>query len=375
MEGDSRHVVTHDLTILHVVGPVTDEVFSFLGPATRKLARSGHLQSIVVVDMPQLHHNVEQLDEVARLIRVPRFANPLKQWNALFSACRAQIRGEAFDALHVHGLIPCILASVALRWASLQTPILYSPHGSRSIGALRLAGRLAMLAAHPVVRPLRSSAIVTVPREAQALDTSWGSTELIESPVDDVFFTIARAEAPRPLIVTGGRHNSARSVEVFSQLAVLLSGEELGLGFHWLGTVSEASRKRLAAADVDVRPIADSRGYADALSRGWMYVAPWSTRGFPLFLVQAMAAGLPCVALDCEQHREVIKNGVTGFLCASEQEMVRWIAALVDDAALRKMIGTAARNVAIARFGEAEFGERLLSAYPLQSMRTGQDVS
>lgn len=144
---------------------------------------------------------------------------------------------------------------------------------------------------------------------------------------------------------------------------MLLSGEELGLDFTWLGTVPLAVEQRSRAANVNVVSIPDEQSCAVAMAAGWMYVAPWFTRGFPLFLVQAMATGLPCVVLDCEQHRQVIEDGKTGFLCASEQEMMSKIAMFVDSPELRRNMGEAARAVAAARFSESSFNDKLLTAY------------
>lgn len=219
-----------------------------------------------------------------------------------------------------------------------------------------------MLAVHSATRHGRSSAIVTVPRESSAFE-KWKATSVIENPVAEVFFATPRRETAKPLILTGGRHSNVRSVELFSQLAVLLSGEELGLEFSWIGTVPSIAQRRLQAANVNVSSIASDQECVAAIAGGWMYVAPWATRGFPLFLAQAMAAGLPCVALDCEQHREVIDDGKTGFLCASEQEMVTKIATLVDDKALRLEMGAAAKALARTRFSESTFEDKLMTAY------------
>lgn len=349
--------------LLHVVGLVTDEVFSFMGPATRALDANGHVQRIVVIDSPEHRHNVEQFDQYATVIRIENFSDPMRRWRNVFRVCREQFAAnETFGAVHVHGLLPFLIISMALRSSNIQAPVVYSPHGSRSLGTLRFVGKLAMLAAHSVTKHGRSSAIVTVPREVDAFD-KWKSTAVVENPVAEVFFSTSHIEAMKPLIVTGGRQNSMRSVEIFSQLAVLLSGEELGLDFNWLGTVSEAADLRLRAASVVVTPITGYDECALHMASGWMYVAPWSTRGFPLFLVQAMAAGLPCVALDCVQHREVIEDGKTGFLCANEQEMVSKIATLVDNKNLRSEMGAAARVMARARFDESDFQDKLLTAY------------
>lgn len=348
--------------ILHVVGLVTDEVFSFLGPAARALVAHGHEQRIVAIDAPEHQHNVRQFDQIAVVVRVARARNPLRQWIAVLKACREELKRDGLAAVHVHGLIPYLLLCVGAGTAGDRSPLVYSPHGSRSLGTFKSVGRLAMLAARSASYRSRNSAIVNVPREVEAFE-NWEATDIIESPVADVFFESKRGEAPKPLIVTGGRQNNMRSVGIFSQLAVLLSGEELGLEFNWLGTVSPAAQQKLRAASVTVLPLADDAICAAAMASGWMYVAPWSTRGFPLFLVQAMAAGLPCVALDCELHRGVIVDGKTGFLCASEQEMVAKIASLVDNPTLRQEMGAAGKALAQSRFSESNFQDKLLTAY------------
>lgn len=347
------------LRLLHVVGPVTDEVFSFLGPATRALANDGHDQKIVVIDVPAHRHNVSRFEHHAAVVKVAGTSNPAVVWKRMFGACVAEFAHPDLGAVHVHGMLPFMVASLGLRASGVKAPVVFSPHGSRSLGKLRFAGNLAMLASRAVTR---TSAMVTMPGEADAIG-KWDAKDVVESPVGDAFFLVPRQEAEAPLIVTGGRHGSIRSTEVFTQLAVLLSGEELGLRFDWLGSVPEVAQQPLQAAGVTVSPIVGDEACAAHLATGWMYVAPWSTRGFPLFLAQAMASGLPCVALDCEQHRQLIQDGVTGFLCASEQEMVRQIAGLVDNEALRKKMGIAARAVAEARFSEANFTDKLLTAY------------
>lgn len=244
------------------------------------------------MDSPEHRHNVEQFDAYATVVRIAKVANPFLQWRQVFQAAKSQFLNDGLGAVHVHGLLPFLMISIGLRSSDVKAPVVYSPHGSRSLGSLRFAGKLAMLAAKSATRPIRQSAIVTVPREVEALD-KWVAADIIESPVRNLFFAVTRREAAKPQIVSGGRQTSARSIEVFSQLAVLLSGEELGLDFNWMGTVPAAAQQRARAASVTVFPISDDHACAAAMVAGWVYVAPWSTRGFPLFLVQAMATGLP----------------------------------------------------------------------------------
>ena len=128
------------------------------------------------------------------------------------------------------------------------------------------------------------------------------------------------------------------------------------------------SRLRLNAANVGVFDVASDAECASQLAAGWMYIALDGTRGFPPFLAKAMATGLPCVATDCPQHREVIRDGETGFLCQSERDMIGRIAALIDSPTLRARVGKAAREEAKRRFGESRFSASLLAAYAVNAV-------
>jgi glycosyltransferase involved in cell wall biosynthesis len=347
-------------TLVHVAGRVTDEVFCLLGPATNALARSGVEQSVIMIDEARWRHHIVNLHESAELVLVPSIRNPLEQWRAVLKACRAALADAPVCAVHLHGMLPCLVGAWAVRSSGVDAPIFYSPHGSKSLSGLRLLAAFALW----LLRPARHRAIVNVAQESIAL-ANWKSVELVESPVGNAFFEARRNEARHPLIVTGSRDQSVRSAELLAQLAVLLSGEELRIAFNWIGSVDPVSRVRLNAANVGVFDVTSDADCAARLAAGWIYLAPGGTRGFPLFLVEAMAAGLACVAFDCAQHRAVIRDGETGFLCKSEREMVGCIAALIDSSELRARLGQAAREEASSRFVESRFSAKLLAAYSL----------
>jgi glycosyltransferase involved in cell wall biosynthesis len=348
--------------VVHVVGRVTDEVFSFLGPATHALACTGREQVVVMIDELRHRHHVVGLHASAELMVVPSLRNPIRQWSAVRKACRAAAQAGPLHAVHLHGFLPGLVGAQLMRKRGAGVPLFFSPHGSRAIGTLRGPGQLALLLVRALLPTSRIAAIVNVPRETQAF-SNWKSAELVESPVGEVFFAVPRNDARHPLVVTGGRSQGVRNVELLTQLAVLLSGEDLRISFNWIGTVDSVSRVRLSAAGVGVFDVVDDAERASRLAAGWIYLAPGGTRGFPLFLVEAMAAGLPCVALDCVQHREVIRDGESGYLCASEHEMIERMAALIDDPALRSKLGQNARADARRRFAPNGFARKLMAAY------------
>jgi glycosyltransferase involved in cell wall biosynthesis len=364
LRGDLLDSVPAPGQVVHVVGNATNEVFSFLGPASTTLARRGVDQAVVIIDGPHTRSNLSSLHESVELVLVPPVRNPIRQLRALLHACRTTLAARSLHAVHLHGLVPGVISDDIVRAAGLRVPIYYSPHGSRPFASLRALGSMARWPFKPPLPPSRSDAIVNVRHEAPAFD-NWRSVQLVENLVGDVFFTVPRREAAHPLIIAGGRAYRARDVEHLAQLAVLLSGTDLGISFNWIGPVDERSRVRLKAANVGLLAATSDADWAAHLSAGWIYVAPGSSRGFAFLLAEAMAVGIPCVAMDCPRHNELIRDGETGFLCKLERDMFRCIATLIDSPLLRTRVGQAARAEARRRFGEDKFCNRLLSAYAL----------
>jgi glycosyltransferase involved in cell wall biosynthesis len=168
--------------------------------------------------------------------------------------------------------------------------------------------------------------------------------------------------------LSGGHAAREPGIRRFSQLAVLLGGGENRIDFNWIGRVNEAQARHLNAAGVRILGM----GGADhvlPLATTWLYVAPDASQGFPVTLVSAMTLGLPCVAMDCAQHRSVISHGVTGYLCGSVAEFFGCISALLGDAESRARIGQAARQQALLRFNAESFSRRLFAAHSLDAMQ------
>jgi glycosyltransferase involved in cell wall biosynthesis len=87
--------------------------------------------------------------------------------------------------------------------------------------------------------------------------------------------------------------------------------------------------------------------------------------GLPLALIEAMAAGRPCVATAVDGVPEALTNGVTGLLHRHKDAggLAAAIARLVDTPAYARRLGTAARAEAAASFGQERFAEDVYSLY------------
>ena len=343
--------------VVHVVGRLSSEVIGFLGPATHALARDGFEQQVVMIDALQHRQHVAQLHESAELRLVSAQRNPVAQWKAVLQEFRSVLNDGVVQAVHLHGAGPGLIAGFVARVAGGRASVFHSAHGSRSSGML---GSVAGLLVRPFLRTPRENVMNKGSGRVPAR-----SAELLERPIEGAFFAVSRHEARHPLIVTGDRAAGVRAVERVAQLAVLLGGGVPHIGFNWIGRVDDVSHARLGAAGVGVFDAASGAEIAARFAPGWIYLAPVPSAGFPRSLVEAMAAGLPCIALDCPQHRMVVRAGETGYLCASERDMIGRIATLIDEPALRARLGTAAREAALSQFGEAAFVRRLRLAYAL----------
>ncbi|TPI50679.1 MULTISPECIES: glycosyltransferase family 4 protein [unclassified Mesorhizobium] len=95
-----------------------------------------------------------------------------------------------------------------------------------------------------------------------------------------------------------------------------------------------------------------------------LFVLPSRYEGFPNVLIEAMAAGLPVVATDCDfGPSEIIEPGVSGLLVPVDDvaELASAMACLMRNNALRHKMGRSARKT-IDRFSMQQIAEKWDSA-------------
>jgi glycosyltransferase involved in cell wall biosynthesis len=97
--------------------------------------------------------------------------------------------------------------------------------------------------------------------------------------------------------------------------------------------------------------------------------------GTPVALMEAAGAGVASVATDVGGVRDVVVDGVTGLLVASEDagSLAAAMARLLDDPASRRSIGERAREDALARFTVDAMGDAYADLYRQVLARTRLD--
>jgi glycosyltransferase involved in cell wall biosynthesis len=381
MEGDGMDMTSQlqaqpsadGRAVVHLVGRLNDAVFSFLGPATTALAEAGIDQCVVLIDDPRAAHLKPRFHGNVELVAAPYEQKALRRWSGLSAAFRGVVSRRPLRAIHLHGLMPLLLGrGIARSFGAGAVPVYFSPHASPSLRPRGAFGALIGPLVKGILATKRQRTIVNMLEEAYTLHrVTREPIHVVEGAVPPVFFDTRRHEARRPLIVTGSRDDEPRSVELIAQLAVLLSGDDLQVAFNWIGRLGSASVARLKAANVGYFEASDDAEIALRLACGWLYLAPRSgPPGFPVFVAAAMALGLPCAVIGSPEHSDLIRDGETGFLCRTDNEVMRCIGRLIDEPLLRKQIGQAARREAENRFSPGRFRDSLFSAYELD-VQTG----
>jgi glycosyltransferase involved in cell wall biosynthesis len=375
--GLAKH--TLDSPMIHVLTRVTDEVFSFLGPATASMVAKGWSQLVIAYDEPGTHRRVQQLDTRVEVRLVPLGGGPVAEWLRLRACVKAALCEQPeIAALHLHGFVSSLLGMSVVRALRFEVPVYFSPHSSYVLGPLRFAARLLMAVLGALGIGERPHPIASLSTDFDRLEgLTRSEISLVESPVSSRFFELVRTESTRATIVAGGQVTAGEeALDMFLRFAVLLRDTEAAPRFVWLGHVSAEQRVRLKATGVGMVDREDEAGRLQLLATAWVYIAPAGGRGVPVGLAEAMASGLACVAAETPFHRDVVMHDRTGLLYRSPAEALDFVARLLDSAELRRTFGAEAREEARRRFDDAKFSHRLEQAYRQSNLATaGSDFT
>lgn len=351
---------------VHVVGRLTPAVFSFLYPATQSIAATGVHQTVIAIDDSFAREQLRELRPEITVVTVPDQATPWARSRALYEHLAKVARTTPIAAMHLHGILPGLAgARLVRRLKDSAMQVFMSPYRSRLLIGNRVIHPIMVGLIRLQLRDSRQQPIVNQKLDARLMQPlASAPVSVVESAAADVFFDTPRREARRPLLLAGGRDESVLPAERFIQLAVLLGDDALDMSFNWIGPTQRATENAFRAAGIGCFRPSSAAERAQRLGTAWLWVSPHEEeRGFPIGLVEAMAAGVPCVVHDCEAHRDVLGDTGAGFLCANPAEILQRVAELVDSSELRQRMGAAGRAAATARFSEAEFSRQLQQAY------------
>jgi 1,4-alpha-glucan branching enzyme len=166
------------------------------------------------------------------------------------------------------------------------------------------------------------------------------------------------------LIVTAGRLVTGKGIDD------LISALPPGARLRILGDGPDADRLKHRVHDLGLRDRVDFLGWIDDVTSAMRdaALAVFPSRlgeGSPVAIVEAMMAGVPVVAADSGGTRELVEDGVTGWLVppGRPEALRQKIGWAFDHPAAVREISTKAREVARDRFNLDRAADHLIRVY------------
>ncbi len=299
-----------------------------------------------------------------RFVRVPGLVRSLRPWDDLRALVHLWVllRREKPDIVHTHSSKAGVLGRLAA-FAARVPVVVHTFHGFGFHPEQPAWVRGFYVALERGMARL-STVLIAVSRanrdEALALGIGRaGQYRLIRSGVDLAVYTALarRRESPaglgvlphEKLIVTIGPFKPQKNLHDFLRAAAIVAGRAPEARFLIVGDGAGRARleARVESAELTGRVILAGwrRDIPAILARADIFCMTSLWEGLPRALVESMAAGLPCVVNAVDGCRDLIQDGVNGFLTPPKHPMATAdrLLRLLTDPGMAARVGARAR--------------------------------
>ncbi|GAB3753239.1 glycosyltransferase family 4 protein [Zhihengliuella somnathii] len=280
---------------------------------------------------------------------------------------RARLNRDLYDAVHLHSSFAGAAVRLLMPVGAKAHRLFYSPHGWAFLredlpvpvrGAVALAERLLAKTPATVVSTCGSEHQLAIsrlhPRSAAQIQTGISASQLADVR------PAAAVTSGKPRVVTVARVSFQKAPWRFSHVADALG--DTG-DFRWIGGGDPADQSRWISNGVEVTGWLSPDGVSRELGQADVFLFPSLWEGMAMALMQAQAAGIPCVVSDVVGNRDAVVDGVTGYVCRTDAELVEKCRILLENADLRQSMGAEAIEHARRRLTDENLGPETLSLY------------
>lgn len=270
------------------------------------------------------------------------------------------------DIIHLHSSKAGVLGRIACKLLGRSSACFYTPHG---FSFLRKDINSKKRAAFKTIEKISSYfGGTTIACSQSELDHAKAVGQekaiLIENSIPLNLVSEAIGSSSGCRIISSGRLCNQKNPSAFRKIAIALNKEPAS--FLWIG---DGELKNDLLVDGELPENLAFTGWiarevvVDHLNRSDIFVMTSLWEGMPLALIEAQAAGLPAVVLNVEGCKDIVTDGVTGFICDNTDQMQNRLKQLISDPQLRKKMGLSARKIALQRFAEDRMNSETLTAY------------
>lgn len=329
--------------------------------------------------------NPPQIPYCDRYIEIAFRRNPLNPANVqAYRKLKSLVDSEDYALIHCHTPVGGMLGRLAARQARKNgTRVCYTAHGFHFFSGAPLKNWLLYYPAELLLSRL-TDLLITINQEdyARALHFRAKQAVLVHGVgVDLEKYDIAVDTAAvrkeigigedTPMIITVGEHTRRKNHEACIRATEKLDGAALVLcGVGVQEDALQALAEELHIAD-RVRFLGFRDDIPALLITADAFIFPSLHEGLPVALMEAMAAGLPCVVSDVRGNTDLIQDGIGGYVYLAEDAggMADGLKTLMENCKLRRQFGERNQNE-VRQYGLANVLEKMTALYEEQlSMR------
>jgi glycosyltransferase involved in cell wall biosynthesis len=291
------------------------------------------------------------------LVEVPIHTLPTHPRNLrAATALAAAVRDFGADVVHSHSTAAGAVARPVAR--RVGVPSVHTPHAVRFADAHRSAAALAALMLERALASMTTRVVAVSPSEGEVLARAYPRDKIVVvpngyDPPADVppMPDVARVVSVQRLVHQKNPQLAVRIMGLVRQERV--RSESLIVGGGSLRSEVQASIGSSGAGVV----LDEATAGADAIASASVVLQTSRWEGASYVTLEAMALGRPVVSTDVVGSRDLVDDGVTGFLFDADRpdQAVAQLLRLLDDRELCERMGAAGR-------------ERVVRCYPVARM-------
>lgn len=196
-----------------------------------------------------------------------------------------------------------------------------------------------------------------------------GCKLIVGSGVDvEKFKYISRAPTESVNVLMLGRLLAQKGVNEFIAVADIIQRVNAFANFIWAGEVDSVHPDAVAPASFDgtnAHYYGHVSNVPELLERSDLFVFPSYREGVPRAIMEASASGIPTVAFDVPGVREVVEDGVTGYLVpfGDVDAMAQKTHYLIQNPDVRLEMGRKARALVESSFDSRVINQLYIETY------------
>ncbi|WLQ07120.1 glycosyltransferase [Arthrobacter oryzae] len=365
------------LRILHVTEAMAGGIATVLQSFSERQRDAGADVSIYYLSRPESPSTNELQARFGNNASLRNFTggrSKLRDYFALAVALANAENSGDFDVIHLHSSKAGVIGRTIHLFTRRRAKLFYSPHGFAFLREDVSRGtRQSIKLIETALAPIGSGLVLTCESERRIAEedlrsksayvVTTGVNEKSLAPAcEGTTSSAATAKLPyveRPKVGIVARVTYQKAPWRFKAVADSLSAQA---DFIWIGG-GTPDKEKLWLGEHKPTGWLSPTELADAMKELDIFLFPTLWEGMPLALLQAQAAGIPAVVSNVVGNCDAIADGETGYICNSDEEIIKRTRQLIADSELRRRMSKASRERALQCLTDRDLGTQSLAIY------------